>query len=95
MAAAARMIAIVTFGALVAAPTFAQNAQSSDEFNLRQRAEELDKIEQQRRERAADTDRAYQKVLKSQHSDAPAPKVDPWGNIRAAAPATANPSSAK
>ena len=92
MRMAVKVIAIATLGALIAGPAFAQN---NDEFDLRKRVEELDKAAEQRREKAAETDRAYQRLLKSEPSDSRTQKVDPWGNIRTAAPGKASPQSAK
>jgi hypothetical protein len=80
-----KMLVIGAVAAL-AVPTFApdacaQDQEQSDQFNLQQRVEQLQKEERERKERAIETDKAYQRTLKAMPSDAA--KVDPWGNIRA------------
>jgi hypothetical protein len=65
----------LTIGAIIALLTVAAHA---EELN------QLQKMEKQRREEAADVDKAYEKALKSTRSDAPAAKSDPWGTIRPA-----------
>jgi type II secretory pathway pseudopilin PulG len=44
-------------------------------------------IDKQKKDAAAEAERAYQRALKDTASSAPAAKVDPWGNVRAADPA--------
>jgi DnaJ-domain-containing protein 1 len=67
-------------------PALSQDQLQSDDTNLQKRLEKLQQAEKQRKDEAAETDKAYQRYMNSQHSDAPAAKVDPWGNIRASDP---------
>jgi uncharacterized protein YlxW (UPF0749 family) len=82
-----RVLAISAALVLAAAPAISQDRLQSDDTDLQKRVEKLEKAAQQRREEAAEIDKAYQRTMKSQHTDGPAPKVDPWGNIRASDPA--------
>jgi hypothetical protein len=78
-----RCLVIGAMSAILLTPAFTQNAFAQDQFDLRQRLDQLQKMEQQRKEEAAQVDKAYQQKLKSERSNAPAAKTDPWGNIRA------------
>jgi len=82
-----RVLAIWAMLVLAASPAASQDRLQSDDTDLQKRLEKLEKAAQQRREEAAEIDKAYQRAIKSQHTDMPPPKVDPWGNIRASDPA--------
>jgi hypothetical protein len=72
---------------VIASPAFSQeDPLQSDDTSLQKRLDKLEQADRQHRQDAADVDKAYQRTIKSQHSDAPAAKVDPWGNIRASDP---------
>jgi type II secretory pathway pseudopilin PulG len=43
-------------------------------------------INKQKKDAAAEAERAYQKALRDTRSHAPTAKPDPWGNVRAADP---------
>jgi hypothetical protein len=80
-------------GAMVAAiiattslPGWCQEAPPTDErTTLQDQLDQREKADQARRDQAAEADKAYQRLLKSSGT-APAPKVDPWGNVRSAEP---------
>jgi hypothetical protein len=55
----------------------------------------VQQMEKQRREEAVEVDKAYQKALKNTKSDAPAAKVDPWGNVRSSGTGNSQPQSSK
>jgi hypothetical protein len=82
-----RVLAIWAMLVLAASPAPAQDRLQSDDTDLQKRLEKLEQAERQRREEAAEIDKAYQRTIKSQHTDAPLPKTDPWGSIRASEPA--------
>jgi hypothetical protein len=82
-----RILAIWAVLVLAASPAASQDRLQSDDTDLQKRLEKIEKAEQQRRDEAAEIDKAYQRAIKSQHTDAPPPKVDPWGSIRASEPA--------
>ena len=76
--------------AVMTMPAIAQPAPPSDEpMTLQQQIEQREKMEQERRDRAADIDKAYQRLQKSS-GPATATKVDPWGNVRDANPTKRN-----
>ena len=61
-------------------PARAQDPQTEQQF-MQQEMERRDREDRQRQERAAETDKAYQRQLKDSASR-PVPKTDPWGNVR-------------
>jgi len=61
-------------------PARAQDPQTEQQF-MRQEIERRDREDRQRQQRAAETDKAYQRQLKDSASR-PLPKTDPWGNVR-------------
>jgi hypothetical protein len=71
-----RLLAAATVVALLTVPAH------SEDDNLTP----LQKIEKQHKEDAKVIDKQYENALKNTRSSAPAPKVDPWGNVRAADP---------
>jgi hypothetical protein len=88
-----RSLAATAMIGLLTLPAIAQPAPQSDEqITLQQQIEQREKMEQDRRDRAAEADRAYQKLQKSS-APAATTKVDPWGGVRSAAPQQAKQSS--
>jgi hypothetical protein len=82
-----RVLAAIATISMLTLPAIGQQAPPSDErITLQQQIEQREKMEQERRDRAAETEKAYQRLLKSS-GPAPAAKVDPWGNVRGADPA--------
>jgi hypothetical protein len=85
-----RILATAAMTGLLSIPAFAQPAPPTDEgITLQQQLEQREKLEQQRRDRAAETEKAYQRLQKSS-TPATTTKVDPWGNVRNADPKQAN-----
>lgn len=81
-----RVLAVAAVTGLLSIPAFAQPAPPTDEgITLQQQLEQREKMEQQRRDRAAEIDKAYQRLQKST-TPATTTKVDPWGNVRNADP---------
>jgi hypothetical protein len=80
-----RILAALAMIGLATMPAVAQQAPPSDEpITLQQQIEQREKVEQEQRDRAAEIDKAYQRLQKSSGSAATT-KVDPWGNVRDAA----------
>lgn len=68
-----RVLAAGAIIALLTMPAFSQDKSNG-----------MQKLEQQRERDAMEIDKAYQKTLQSTRTTAPpAPKADPWGNLRA------------
>src|SRR5580704_10917684 len=81
-----RILAAAAMMGLLSIPAFAQPAPPTDEgITLQQQLEQREKMEQQRRDRAAEIDKAYQRLQKSS-TPATTTKADPWGNVRNADP---------
>jgi hypothetical protein len=79
-----RVLVVGLMIATLAMPAFGQEDPPSDaQYTLRQEMEKRDREERQRRERAVEVDKAYQRLMKNSGSG-PAPKTDPWGTIRGA-----------
>jgi hypothetical protein len=85
-----KIVTAVSLIGLLTTPAVAQPAPPTDEgITLQQQLEQREKLEQQRRDRAAETEKAYQRLQKSS-TPATTTKVDPWGNVRNADPKQAN-----
>jgi hypothetical protein len=79
-----RALVIGMMIAMLMKPAFALDDPPSDgQFTLQKEMERRDQEERQRRQRAIETDKAYQRMMRNSGS-APAPKTDPWGSIRGA-----------
>ena len=77
-----RVLVVGVMIGILMAPAFGQEDPPSDaQHSLRQEMEKRDREERQRRERAVEVDKAYQRLMKNSGSG-PAPKTDPWGTIR-------------
>jgi hypothetical protein len=73
--------------ASLAMPVWSQEVPPEDQrTSLKQQVEERERQDRERKENAAAVEKAYQQQLRSSGSS-PMPRTDPWGNIRAAAPA--------
>lgn len=67
--------------AVLAMPAWSQVPPEDQRTTLKQQVEERERQDQERRENAAAAEKAYQRQIRSSGS-VPAPKTDPWGNIR-------------
>jgi hypothetical protein len=77
-----RILAAAALTGLLLLPAIAQPAPPTDEgITLQQQVEQREKMERERRDRAAETEKAYQRLQKSS-TPATTTKVDPWGNVR-------------
>jgi hypothetical protein len=82
---AMRVLVIGVIGMIVAmlvGPAIGQQQPpSDDQFTLQKEIEKRDQEERQRRQRAVEADKAYQRLMRNSGSG-PATKTDPWGSIR-------------
>jgi hypothetical protein len=69
--------------ALLAIPAWPQEGglPGDERTTLQQQVDEHERQDQDRRENAAEVEKAYQKQIKGSGSG-PIPKTDPWGSVR-------------
>jgi hypothetical protein len=67
--------------ALLPIPAWPQGLPGDERTTLQQQVDERERQDQDRRDNAAEVEKAYQRQIKGSGSG-PIPKTDPWGNVR-------------